>query len=392
LKSTTSVQEGAAAPPTTRAAGVNTRCVHAAHSPDPATGAIAEPIYLTTTFERDADGGYPRGYRYGREGSPNRAALEACVAALEGGVAAVAFASGLAANMAVLELFQAGDHIVAPLEAYYGTLKQLRDYVGERAVAVEFVNFSDPIAVKNALTSHTRMVWIETPTNPLLSITDLAVVTAMAHDVGALVVCDNTFATPVCQRPFVFGADVIVHSGTKYLGGHSDVLSGLLVVRENAELLDRVQSWQRLAGAVLAPFDCWLLRRSIATLGLRVRAQCRSALAVADFLYTHPAIERVYYPGLPQHPGHAIAAAQMPGGFGAVLSVCVAGGSEAAFDAARRTRIFTRATSLGCVESLIEHRASIEGPGSSTPQNLLRLSIGIEDAEDLIDDLAQALA
>jgi cystathionine gamma-synthase len=390
LKRSTSAAEAAAA--TTRSAGLNTRCVHAAHAPDPATGAIAEPIYLTTTFERDADGGYPRGYRYGREGSPNRAALESCVAALEGGVAAVAFASGLAANMAVLELLQAGDHVVAPLEAYYGTLKQLRAYVGERAVAVEFVNFSDPIAVKNALTPQTRMLWIETPANPLLSITDLAVVTAMAHDIGALVVCDNTFATPVCQHPFEFGVDVIVHSGTKYLGGHSDVLSGVVVVRESAALLDRVQSWQRLAGAVLAPFDCWLLRRSIATLGLRVRAQCRSALAVAEFLATHLAIERVYYPGLPQHPGHAIAAAQMPGGFGAVLSVCIAGGSEAAFDTARRTRIFTRATSLGCVESLIEHRASIEGPESGTPQNLLRLSIGIEDAEDLIGDLAQALA
>ena len=236
------------------------------------------------------------------------------------------------------------------------------------------------------------MVWVETPANPLLSITDLALVTAMAHENGAWVVCDNTFATPVCQRPFDFGVDVIVHSGTKYLGGHSDVLSGLVVVREDAALLERLQSWQRLAGAVLAPFDCWLLRRSIATLGLRVRTQCTNALAIAEFLLSHPAIERVYYPGLPQHPGHAIAAAQMPGGFGGVLSVGIAGGSEAAIDTARRTRFFTRATSLGGVESLIEHRASIEGPGSSTPQNLLRLSIGIEDVEDLIDDLAQALA
>jgi cystathionine gamma-synthase len=236
------------------------------------------------------------------------------------------------------------------------------------------------------------MVWIETPANPLLSITDLALVTTMAHESGALVVCDNTFATPVCQRPFDFAVDAIVHSGTKYLGGHSDVLSGLVVVREDAALLERLQSWQKLTGAVLAPFDCWLLRRSIATLGLRVRAQCRSALSIAEFLHAHPATEHVYYPGLPQHPGHAIAAAQMPGGFGAVLSVCVGGGREAAFDTARRTRLFTRATSLGGVESLIEHRASIEGPGSSTPQNLLRLSIGIEDVEDLIDDLAQALA
>jgi cystathionine gamma-synthase len=372
--------------------GLNTRCVHAAHAPDPTTGAIAEPIYLATTFERDADGGYPRGYRYGREGSPNRTALEACVASLEGGVAAVAFASGLSANMALLELLHAGDQVAAPLEAYYGTLSQLRKRVVERGVAVQFADFTNPVAIKQAISSRTRMVWVETPTNPLLSITDLALVTALAHDNGALVVCDNTFATPVCQQPFEFGVDLIVHSGTKYLGGHSDVLSGLVVVGKDAALLEQLQDWQKLAGAVLAPFDCWLLRRSIATLGLRVRSQCRSALAVAEFLNTHPAVERVYYPGLPMHPGHRIAAAQMPGGFGAVLSVCIARGSEAAFDIARRTRFFTRATSLGGVESLIEHRASIEGPGSSTPQNLLRLSIGIEDTADLIEDLAQALA
>jgi cystathionine gamma-synthase len=371
---------------------LNTRCVRAAHAPDTATGAIAEPIYLTTTFERDADGAYPRGYRYSREGSPNRAALESCMAALEGGIGAAAFASGLAANMALLELLHTGDHVVAPLEAYYGTLKQLREHVRERGVGAAFADFTDPSTVQKALTSRTRMVWIETPTNPLLSIADLSVITAMGHAAGALVVCDNTFATPVCQSPFDFGVDMIIHSGTKYLGGHSDVLSGLVVVREDAGLLERVLGWQRLSGTGLAPFDCWLLRRSMATLGLRVRAQCTSALRLAEFLATHPAVERVYYPGLPQHPGHVLAALQMPGGFGAVLSVRLARGRDAAFDTARRTRLFTRATSLGSVESLIEHRASIEGADSSTPQNLLRLSIGIEDPEDLIDDLAQALA
>ena len=371
---------------------LNTRCVRAAHSPDAATGAVAQPIYLTTTFERDPDGAYSRGYRYSREGSPNRVALESCMAALEGGIGAAAFASGLAANMSVFELLRNADHVVAPLEAYYGTLKQLREHARERGIAVDFADFSDPSAIKAALTARTRLVWIETPTNPLLSITDLALVSAMAHEAGALVVCDNTFATPVCQNPFDFGVDVIVHSGTKYLGGHSDVLSGLVVVREDAALLERLQSWQRLCGAGLGPFDCWLLRRSIATLGIRVRAQCHSALLIAEFLRTHPAVERVYYPGLAQHPGHAVAAAQMHGGFGAVLSVCIAQGREAAFETVRRTRFFTPATSLGGVESLIEHRASIEGPGSKTPQNLLRLSIGIEDSEDLIDDLAQALA
>jgi cystathionine gamma-synthase len=375
-----------------RKPGLNTICVRAAHAPDPATGAVAQPIYLTTTFERDADGAYSRGYRYSREGSPNRAALESCMAALEGGTGAVAFASGLAANMAVFEVLHTGEHVVAPREAYYGTLKQLREHASERGIAVDFADCSDAAAVQAALRAHTRLVWIETPTNPLLSITDLALVTAMAHERGAWVVCDNTFATPVCQNPFDFGVDVIVHSGTKYLGGHSDVLSGLVVVREDAALLERLQNWQRVCGAGLGPFDCWLLRRSIATLGVRVRAQCRSALLIAEVLCSHPAVERVYYPGLAQHPGHAIAARQMPGGFGAVLSVCIARGNTAAFQMPRRTRFFTPATSLGGVESLIEHRASIEGPGSSTPQNLLRLSVGLEDTDDLIADLQQALA
>jgi cystathionine gamma-synthase len=375
-----------------RQPGLNTQCVHAAHAPEATTGAIAPPIHLTTTFERDADGGYSRGYRYSREGTPNRVELERCVAALEGGIAAVAFASGLAANMSLLELLRAGDHVLAPLEAYHGTLRQLREYVGPRGVEVDLVDFSSTDAVKAAILPRTRLLWIETPANPLLSITDLAAVTALGHHAGARVVCDNTFATPVCQHPFDFGVDMVIHSATKYLGGHSDVLGGLVVVRQDTAVLERLKSWQTLAGAVLGAFDCWLLRRSIATLALRVRAQCASALAVAQFLGGHPAIERVYYPGLPQHPAHAIAVAQMPGGFGAVLSICVAGGSAAAFELARRTLVFRRATSLGGVESLIEHRASIEGPASRTPQNLLRISIGVEDIEDLIDDLTQALA
>lgn len=371
---------------------LNTRCIHAGHAPDPAVGAVAEPIYLTTTFERDADGAYPRGYRYSREGSPNRTALESCMASLEGGIGALAFASGLASNMAIFELLRPGDRVLAPLEAYYGTLKQLREHGDTRGVTVDFTNFSDTAAVHAALSARPRLVWVETPTNPLLSITDLGRVIAMAHEAGAWVACDNTFATPVCQNPFEFEADFVVHSGTKYLGGHSDVLSGIVVVREDGALLEQLHNWQRVGGAGLGPFDCWLLRRSIATLGIRVRAQCRSAQLIAEFLAAHRAIERVYYPGLPGHPGHAIAAAQMPGGFGAVLSMCLAAGSTAAFATARRTRFFTRATSLGGVESLIEHRASIEGPGTQTPDNLLRLSIGIEDTRDLIDDLAQALA
>jgi cystathionine gamma-synthase len=373
-------------------AGFDTRCVHAAQTPDAATGAVAPPIYLSTTFERDPDGGYARGYRYSREATPNRDALEQCVAQLEGGSAAVAFASGLAGNMAVLELLRAGDRVLAPLEGYYGTLKQMRDYVMARNVAVDWADFTDTAAVRAAIRERTRMVWIETPANPLLSITDLAAVAGLGRAANAWVVCDNTFATPVCQHPFDFGADLVVHSATKYFGGHSDVMGGLVVVREDAALAERIRSWQTLAGAVLGPFDCWLLRRSISTMGLRVRAQCASALALADFLSAHAAVERVWYPGLRAHPAHAIAALQMPGGFGAVLAFGVAGGRDAAFAATRRTQLFRRATSLGGVESLIEHRASIEGAGSRTPQNLLRVSVGIEDTADLIGDLAQALA
>jgi cystathionine gamma-synthase len=372
-------------------AGLNTVCVHSAHSPEPATGALAQPIYLTTTFQRDADGDYPRGYRYSREGTPNRTSLEACLAALEGGIGAAAFASGLAANMAVLELLGEGDRLVAPREAYYGSIKQFAEHAARRRVTMELADFTDLEAVRTAVGGRARLVWIETPTNPLLNITDLKAVTAMAHAAGALVVCDNTFATPICQRPFDFGVDLIIHSGTKYLGGHSDVLSGLAIVRTDSALLEHLQAWQRSAGAALAPFDCWLLRRSVATLALRVRAQCAGALQVAEFLARHPAIEQVFYPGLPQHRGYATAVAQMPGGFGAMLSMCVSGGQQAALDVASHTQLFARATSLGAVESLIEHRASIEGPQSRTPQNLLRLSVGIEEPTDLIADLEQAL-
>ena len=372
-------------------AGPNTVCVHSAHLPEPATGALAQPIYLTTTFQRDADGGYPRGYRYSREGTPNRTSLETCLAALEGGIGAAAFASGLAANMAVLELLREGDRLVAPREAYYGSIKQFTEHAARRRVTVELADFTDLKAVTTAVGDRARLVWIETPTNPLLNITDLKAVTAVAHAAGALVVCDNTFATPICQRPFDFGVDLIIHSGTKYLGGHSDVLSGLAIVHTDSALLEHLQAWQRSAGAALAPFDCWLLRRSVATLALRVRAQCAGALQVAEFLVRHPAIEQVFYPGLPQHRGHATAVAQMTGGFGAMLSICVSGGQQAALDVASRTQLFARATSLGSVESLIEHRASIEGPQSRTPQNLLRLSVGIEEPTDLIADLEQAL-
>jgi len=381
-------QKSALSPPTD---AFDTACVHAATEPDPGTGAIAPPIYLSTTFERDADGGYPRGYRYSREGTPNRTSLEATVAALEGGLAACAFSSGLAANMAVLEQLEPGDRIVAAHIGYHGTHRQLKEIVARRGVAVEFVDTGDLAAVERAVDARTRLVWAETPANPLLGITDLRGVSEIAHVRGARLVCDSTFATPYCQQPFTCGADLIIHSGTKYLGGHSDVLSGFVVVGDDAELLTRLRDWQSLSGSGLAPFDCWLLRRSISTLAVRMQRQCATALELARWLSAHPAIESVLYPGLPGHPGHAVAVRQMPGGFGAMLSIRVRGDGARALGVAARTRLFRRATSLGGVESLIEHRASIEGPGTSTPANLLRVSIGIENADDLRRDLDAAL-
>jgi len=377
--------------PTGDATAFSTRCVHSGLTPDAATGAIAPPIHLSTTFERDQDGSYPRGYRYSREGTPNRAAVEACIAELEGGTGAIAYSSGLAASLAVFELLGPGDHVVAPRDAYHGTLRQLRDIVAKREVALELVDATDQQALASAIGPRTRLVWVETPANPLLGVTDIAATVALARARGALVVCDNTFATPLCQQPLCLGADLVVHSGTKYLGGHSDVLSGIVVVGRDAALGDRLREWQRMTGSVLAPFDCWLLRRSLSTLALRVERQCTNALTIALSLARHPAVAHTLYPGLPRHPGHATAVRQMKGGFGAMISIRVHGGRERAMRVAAGTRLFRRATSLGGVESLIEHRASIEGPGSTTPEDLLRLSIGIEDGDDLCRDLARAL-
>lgn len=377
--------------PTETQSGLSTQCVHGGASGDPATGAIATPIYLSTTFERDADGGYPRGFTYSREGTPNRTALEQCVAGLEGGGAACAFSSGLAASLAVFEQLRAGDRVVAPRERYHGVYVQLRDIVRARGIEVEFVDTSDRAALEQALSRPTRLLWLETPSNPMLTITDLSHAIPLAHRAGALVACDNTFASPVCQQPLKLGADIVMHSGTKYLGGHSDVLSGLVVLAPDSPIAEGLRRWQTVSGSVLGPFDCWLLRRSITTLALRMRQQATSARAIAERLQGHGRVERVLYPGLPTHPGHAAARAQMSGGFGAMLSLCIRGGQAQAMAVAGRTRLFRRATSLGGVESLIEHRASVEGPDTTTPDNLLRLSIGVEETEDLIQDLEQAL-
>ena len=370
-----------------------TLAVHAGRTPDPATGAVREPIHLSTTFERAPDGSYPHGHTYTRAGNPNRAALERAVAALEaGGVEALAWSSGSAATLAAFELVPAGSRIVCSSDCYHGTAKQLRTLLPARGVTTEFVDTADIDAVARALAQPTAMVWVETPSNPLLRISDLAAIAELAHARGALLACDNTFASPVLQRPFESGADLVMHSTTKYLGGHSDVLGGVLVVREAGVTLERLRDHQATAGAVPSPFDCWMVLRSLPTLPLRVRAQAANALAVARHLVGHPAVSRVHYPGLEDHPGHALAARQMQGGYGSVVSLQVRGGPEAAMAVAGRAQVFTRATSLGGVESLIEHRASMEGPLTQTPQDLLRLSIGLEHADDLVADLDAALA
>jgi cystathionine gamma-synthase len=368
-----------------------TLAVHAGHVPDAATGAVTPPIHLATTFERAPDGTYPHGHMYARNSNPTRAALEACMAALDGAAASAAFSSGQAAETAVFMALGAGAHVIAPRDVYHGTVRLLRDVLGATGVETSLVDMSDLAAVKAAVRPNTRLIWIETPSNPLLKITDIAAVAEIARDAGALLACDNTWATPVLTQPFDLGADIIMHATTKYLGGHSDVLGGVVSVKREGEFLTQLKDIQATTGAVAAPFDCWLVMRGVRTLALRVRQQCDSAGDIAEFLSNHGGVETVYYPGLPHHPNHDVARRQMSR-FGAMMSFQVKGGEQRAFETAARCKLITRATSLGGVESLIEHRASVEGPNTETPRNLLRLSVGIEHVDDLVSDLEQALA
>jgi cystathionine gamma-synthase len=370
---------------------LETLAIHAGRGADPATGAVREPIQLSTTFERGPGGDYPHGYVYSRSGNPNRTSLERAVTALERGHDAVAFASGSAATLAVFSLVAPGGRIVCGADCYHGTAKQLRDIVPRWGVEVAIVDTTNLAAVAEALAVKTSLLWFETPTNPMLQVSDIAALTDLAHAHGTLVGCDNTFASPVLQQPLALGADFVMHSTTKYLGGHSDVLGGIVVTRGPGPQLDALRDYQGTAGGVPAPFDCWMILRSLPTLPLRVRAQSANALAIARFLHADPRIDVVHYAGLPDHPGHDVALRQMSGGFGGVLSVEIKGGKERAMAAASRVKVFTRATSLGGVESLIEHRASTEGPHTRTPQALLRMSIGLEHVDDLIGDLDQAL-
>lgn len=368
---------------------IETLAVHAGHTVDQSTGAVAAPIQLSTTFEREADGSYRQGFVYSRSNNPNRHALEEAMAALEGGGVAAAFGSGLAASAAVFQALKPSDHVIAPAEGYHGVLKQLRDISVPWGLCVDFVEMSDLAAVKAAVRSETKLIWAETPSNPQLKITDLAEVAKIAHAAGALCACDNTWA-PVVQKPLELGVDLVMHSTTKYIGGHSDVTGGVVIGSEDGELFQRIRANQNLVGGVPSPFDCWLTLRGLRTLPWRMRAHSENALEVATFLSKHPRIEQVNYPGLASNPGHHLAARQM-NVFSGMLSFEVAGGRDAAMAVAGKLRIFIRATSLGGVESLIEHRASITGESPLTPQGLLRASIGLEHPDDLIEDLGQAL-
>ena len=363
--------------------------VHAGHEIDPTTGAVAAPIHLSTTFQRDVEGTYSRGFMYSRNDNPNRKALEDGVSALEGGAAAAAFGSGMATAMALFAALGPGDHVVAHVDAYYGTSRLLSDVFLRWKLETDFVDMSDLEAVKKALRPNTRLVWMETPSNPLLKIVDVAAIAKIAGKAGVISVCDNTWA-PIIQRPLELGADFSFHSTTKYFGGHCDVMGGIVIAKRKDDFFERVRAIQYTGGAVPSPFDCWLVLRGMKTLPLRARAHSENAAKVADFLAQQRNVERVYYPGLKSHPDHDVAKKKMSM-FGGMLSFEAKGGREAAMQVAARTKVFTRATSLGGVESLIEHRASIEGPASKSPESLLRCSIGLEHPDDLIEDLDQAL-
>ncbi|MCU1496395.1 MAG: Cys/Met metabolism pyridoxal-phosphate-dependent protein [Acidimicrobiales bacterium] len=374
--------------------GFATRCVHGAGPADPVTGAVVPAISVASTFAQDGVGG-TRGFEYARSGNPTRAALEAHLAALEGAAHGFAFASGLAAEDALLRTLAPGDHVLMPNDAYGGTMRlalHVHEPAGTLVDPVDLTSLPDVLA---AWRPETRMVWIETPTNPLLNIVDIAALAAAAHERGAVVVVDNTFATPALQQPLGLGADAVVHSTTKYLGGHSDVVGGF-VATSHPRLAEQVGFLQNAAGAVPGPFDCYLVHRGARTLALRMARHCETAAAVAALLEDHPAVREVRWPGLGGHPGHEIAARQMSG-FGGMVSFRLAAGEQAAVDVCARTQVFTLAESLGAVESLIEHPArmthsSVAGTANEVPADLVRLSVGIEDPADLLEDLRQALA
>ena len=369
---------------------LQTISLHSGRQVDPTTGSVSPPLYTSTTFERDADGGFSRHYFYSRIDSPNRHSLEQCVADLEGGVEAVAFASGMAASMAVFQALAPGDHVVLHRDLYFGVRELVTTIFARWGLAHTFADMRNLDELRQACRPQTKLLWLETPTNPLIEVVDIRPVADVAHSLGVTLVCENTFATPVLQQPLSLGAHLVVHALTKYLSGHSDVLGGIVVLGEKTEFTDRIKTFQRVGGAVLSPFDSWLALRGLETLVPRVRMHCENARKVAAFLFTHPEVTKVHYPGLADDPGHAIASRQMKD-FGGMLSFEVRGARAEAFAAAARLKLIVRATSLGGTHSLIEHRASIEGALTRSPESLLRLSVGLESADDLMADLDQAL-
>ncbi|AFD06926.1 cystathionine beta-lyase/cystathionine gamma-synthase [Solitalea canadensis DSM 3403] len=367
---------------------LETIAIHAGNEPDESTGAITPPINLSTTFMRDEDLGYSKGFMYTRHNNPNRKQLETCLAALEGGEAALAFGSGSAAAFAVFQALQPGDHIIAPDDMYHGLRSQLKQIFIGLKMWITFIDFTQ---IEEHIRPNTRLIWMETPSNPLMKITDIEHVVKLAKENNIITAVDNTFATPCIQRPMEMGVDIVMHATTKYINGHSDVLGGAVIAKTNNEFFQRIRMVQILGGGVPSPFDCYLTLRGIKTLPYRMRGHSENALTLAKFLEGHPAVEKVFYPGLSSHPDHLLASRQMKNGFGGMLSFLVKGGAEAAIKVANKTTLFIQATSLGGVESLIEHRASQEGPDTKTPQNLLRVSVGLEHIEDLIADMDKAL-
>ncbi|CAM3872846.1 cystathionine gamma-synthase [Smaragdicoccus niigatensis] len=376
-------------------AGFSTKAIHAGYDPDPQTGAVNVPIYTSSTFMQDGVGGMRNGYEYARTGNPTRAALEANIAAIEAGQFGRAFSSGMAATDCTLRtVLRPGDHLVIPNDAYGGTFRLIDKVFKHWGIEHSVAAVSDPDAVRAAMRPNTKLVWVETPTNPLLNIGDIAALADIAHESGAKLVVDNTFASPYLQQPITLGADIVLHSTTKYLGGHSDVVGGALVTNDE-ELHAGFGFLQNGAGAVPGPMDCYLTLRGIKTLAIRMERHSDNAEKIADFLVGHSAVSQVIYPGLESHPGHKVAEKQMRR-FGGMLSVRLHGGADAARELCAGTKVFTLAESLGGVESLIEHpaamtHASTEGSELEVPADLVRLSVGIEDIEDLLADLEQAL-
>ncbi|MCL7376088.1 cystathionine gamma-synthase [Streptomyces sp. 35G-GA-8] len=372
-----------------------TRAIHAGNTADPLTGAVVPPIYQVSTYKQDGVGGLRGGYEYSRSANPTRTALEENLAALEGGRRGLAFASGLAAEDCLLRtLLAPGDHVVIPNDAYGGTFRLFAKVVSRWGVDFSVADTSDPAAVRAVLTPRTKAIWVETPSNPLLNISDIAQLAGIARSAGAKLVVDNTFASPYLQQPLALGADVVVHSTTKYMGGHSDVVGGALIV-DDAELADELAYHQNAMGAVAGPFDAWLVLRGIKTLAVRMDRHCENAARITEMLTAHPRVSKVLYPGLPEHPGHEVAAKQMKA-FGGMISFQVEGGEEAAVAVCDRAKLFTLGESLGGVESLIEHpgrmtHASAAGSPLEVPADLVRLSVGIESGDDLLADLQQAL-